>query len=292
MSLPIIDKPTTHDGFMKALEEVNEGNFPPEQNQSLIRKIINDWKGLRPFNDLSDREIHGTDFKKICDKFNVSDRIVGQQFPNFSTVALFEQKIAEFFGAPYAVAVDSCTHGLELCLRYTEATFIDVPHNTYLSVAMLAEKLNIERRWFNIQWQKLYYLTNKVIDAATLWEKDSYREDTFMCISFQHAKHLSIGRAGCILTDNKEAAEKLRKLAYDGRIPNIPWREQDIEDIGFHYYCQPELAALGLSKIDEAMCTIPLLWDSSMYPDISKFKVFNNKVTVNMEAHYGLRMHD
>ena len=38
---------------------------------------------------------------------------------NFNVVTEFEKKISEFFGSPYAIAVDSCTHGIELCLRYT-----------------------------------------------------------------------------------------------------------------------------------------------------------------------------
>jgi dTDP-4-amino-4,6-dideoxygalactose transaminase len=28
-----------------------------------------------------------------------------------------EQRVSDFFGSPYAVAVDCCTHGIELCLR-------------------------------------------------------------------------------------------------------------------------------------------------------------------------------
>jgi acetyltransferase-like isoleucine patch superfamily enzyme len=40
---------------------------------------------------------------------------------NFNTVTEFENQVAEFFGAPYAVAVDACTHGVELSLRYTNA---------------------------------------------------------------------------------------------------------------------------------------------------------------------------
>ena len=36
---------------------------------------------------------------------------------NFDIIKLFELKIANFFGSPYAVATDSCTHGIELSLR-------------------------------------------------------------------------------------------------------------------------------------------------------------------------------
>ena len=35
-------------------------------------------------------------------------------------------------------------------------------------------------------------LSEKVIDAAVLWEKDSYEPGTYMSISFQYQKHLFI----------------------------------------------------------------------------------------------------
>ena len=44
---------------------------------------------------------------------------------SFEIISEFEKSIAEFFGSPYAVAVDSCTHGIELCLRYTKETKIN-----------------------------------------------------------------------------------------------------------------------------------------------------------------------
>ena len=36
---------------------------------------------------------------------------------SFKVISDFEIEIANFFGAPYAVATDCCTHGVELCLR-------------------------------------------------------------------------------------------------------------------------------------------------------------------------------
>ena len=47
---------------------------------------------------------------------------------SFEIVKEFENNIAQFFGAPYAVAVDSCTHGIELCLRLTNTKKITVPY--------------------------------------------------------------------------------------------------------------------------------------------------------------------
>ena len=60
---------------------------------------------------------------------------------SFETVKIFENKIAEFFGAPYAIAVDCCTHGVELCLRHFKVKTINVPKRTYLSIPFLANKL-------------------------------------------------------------------------------------------------------------------------------------------------------
>jgi hypothetical protein len=79
---------------------------------------------------------------------------------NFNTVTEFENQVAEFFGASYAVAVDSCTHGVELCLRYTLADHITVPKNTYISIPFLANKLQIELEWKNENWIDYYYLTD------------------------------------------------------------------------------------------------------------------------------------
>ena len=83
---------------------------------------------------------------------------------SFQVIADFEKEIAKFFGAPYAVAVDCCTHGIELCLRMKNVQKIKVPKRTYLSVPMLANKLNIELEWTDEVWQDYYYLTDDVID--------------------------------------------------------------------------------------------------------------------------------
>lgn len=198
----------------------------------------------------------------------------------WQTVTEFENKIAEFFGAPYAVAVDSCTHGLELCLRYKmidTSIAMRCPKRTYLSVPMLADKLGIKLYWVDEDWKEYYTINDreKIIDAAVLWRRDSYVFGSFMCISFQYQKHLSLGRGGMILCSGKQCAEQLKKMSYDGRLPGIPWREQDVDTIGYHYYLTPETAQLGLDKLQAAIDTEPRQWTVDDWPDISKFKVFN-----------------
>ena len=111
---------------------------------------------------------------------------------SFNVIKQFENKIAEFFGSPYAVAVDCCTHGIELCLRYQRSKFISVPKRTYISVPFLAAKLNLSLEFKDEAWKDYYYLTDNIIDAAVLWKKDSYIPGTFMSISFQFRKHLKL----------------------------------------------------------------------------------------------------
>ena len=196
---------------------------------------------------------------------------------NFEVVSTFENKISEFFGSKYAVAVDSCTHGLELCLRYTKETGINVPKRTYLSVPFLAEKIGLERKWRDDNWERYYtinYGDKRIIDAAVLWEKNSYVPNTFMCISFQYQKHLSLGRGGVILLDNEIDYLSLKKMSYDGRLPNVPWRDQDIDTVGFHYYMTPETAQLGLDKLQTAIDTPPRQWVVTDWPDLTEMQIF------------------
>lgn len=205
---------------------------------------------------------------------------------DFTVVDTFEKKVAEFFGAPYGIAVDSCTHGIELSLRYcmahstptTEPKSISVPKRTYISVPFLAYKLGYKLNWRDEDWKDYYYITTKVIDAAVLWKRNSYIPNTFMNISFQYQKHLAIGRGGMILTDDKEAALELKKMSYDGRLPNIPWREQDIDTIGYHYYLTPEAAQRGLYLLDDAINTKPRQWTINDWPDLTKMKIFKKEI--------------
>ena len=200
---------------------------------------------------------------------------------DFSVVTEFEKKIAEFFGAPYAVAVDCCTHGIELCLRYKKTKYIHIPRRTYLSVPMLASKLGIGLIWWgeeiSNEWKDYYFIGDDIIDGAVLWKKNSYIAGTMMCVSFQYQKHLSLGRGGIILLDDKQAAIELKKMSYDGRLPNIPWRDQDIDTMGYHYYMLPETAQLGLDKLQKAIDTEPRQWIYTDWPDISQMDVFKNK---------------
>tara|TARA_R110002012_G_scaffold27552_6_gene88071 strand:- start:181 stop:789 length:609 start_codon:yes stop_codon:yes gene_type:complete len=197
---------------------------------------------------------------------------------SFESIKDFENKIAQFFGSPYAVAVDCCTHGIELCLRHQNIQSFTTPKRTYISVPFLADKLNITHDWVEEDWVDYYRLGDtNIYDAAVLWKKDSYIPGTLMCLSFQFRKHLSLGRGGMILTDDKKTANDLKKMSYDGRISNIPWREQNISSMGYHYYMTPETATLGLDKLQAAIDTEPKQWTVTDWPDLTEMDIFKNK---------------
>ena len=196
---------------------------------------------------------------------------------SFEVIADFEKEIAKFFGSPYAVAVDCCTHGLELCLRMKKVEHIKVPKHTYLSVPMLSDKLNINMTWTDEKWKDYYYLTDSIVDAAVLWRRNSYIPGTYMSVSFQFRKHLSLGRGGAILFDKQEDFDTLKRMSYDGRSPDLPWAQQNIKTIGYHYYMTPETAELGLQKLPEAIEREPKQWLYTDWVDLTTMDIFKDR---------------
>lgn len=187
----------------------------------------------------------------------------------------FESLISDWFGAKFGVAVDSCTHGVELCLRLKGVQKISIPKRTYLSIPFLSHKLGLPLEWRDESWEDYYEISNSgVYDAAVLWKEKSYIPNSMMCLSFQFQKHLSLGRGGMILLDDEDSAKKLSKMVYDGRTPNVPWRDQNIDTIGYHYYMTPETAQLGIKKFQDAIHTEPRKWVLEDWPDLTKMEVF------------------
>ena len=188
----------------------------------------------------------------------------------------FEKLIAKFYNAPYAVATDCCTHAIELCLRLDKPEKVTCPVHTYLSVPMTFEKLGLDWEFVDNDWKDYYYIGHTdIIDGAVYWKQNGYIPGTKLCLSFQFKKHLSLGRGGMILLDNHEDYLNLKKMSYDGRLPIIPWGEQDIDMVGYHYYMTPETAQKGIYRFCSAEVTEARRWSYQDYPDLSKLKVFN-----------------
>lgn len=194
---------------------------------------------------------------------------------SFTVINEFERALAKWWGAPYAVATDCCTHAIELCLRQATFEWIDIPTHTYISVPMTAIKIGATFEWKPQEWQEYYRIggTN-IVDSAVYWQEGGYIPNTLQCLSFQFRKPLNLGRGGAILCDNAEQYETLKRMTYDGRFGNDPWAEQDISTLGYHYYMTPETAELGLEKLPDAWRRHTKYWSWKDYPYLPDFKVF------------------
>lgn len=194
-------------------------------------------------------------------------------------VGLLERKVAAFAGSRYAVAVDCCTHALELSLRYLMYTYklphgymVTIPKNTYISVPIMLKQLGFDVRYNDFVWTGCYSLLNThVIDAAVRWRKGMYVPDTLWCISFQIKKRIPIGRGGMILTDSEQAYNWLKLASYDGRDLNTPYdKPGHLKMHGFHYYMTPEDAARGIMLMDATPEICEDTGNNNTYPDIEK----------------------
>jgi dTDP-4-amino-4,6-dideoxygalactose transaminase len=192
----------------------------------------------------------------------------------FETVKEFEKQIADYYGAPYAVAVDSCTHAIELSLRYDNPQVkLTIPTRTYISIPFTLMKLNLDWSFVNADWVGFYFIGGtRIIDGAVNFAKESYIRGQLMCLSFQHKKMLSLGRGGAILCPTEQDYQVLKQMAYDGRTDDKPWAEQDIKQIGYHYYMTPETAELGIEKLKTV--NPDKLWTSDDYPYLPSMGVF------------------
>lgn len=196
----------------------------------------------------------------------------------FGLVLQFEKDISKFYNAPYAVATDSCTHAIELAIRFKKINSVICPNHTYLSIPMTFMKLNLEWKFIRNYWEKFYNISDNIIDAAVYWQENGYIPGTLMCLSFQFKKHLSLGRGGAILCDNQQDYHILKKMSYDGRSPYEPWTEQNIDILGFHYYMTPETAELGIDRLPYAKSIDPKIWTWKDYPDLENMTIFNRNI--------------
>ena len=199
----------------------------------------------------------------------------------YKVVQMFEEEVAYYTGAPYAVSVDSCTNALFLCCKYLNVKDVIIPSKTYLSVPMSVihsgGDVIFDTTEETNHWSGLYQLKPYPIwDSAKRLTSDMYIPGQFMCLSFHIKKPLAIGKGGMILTDNLDAVNWFKKARYEGRSEKF-YKQDDIEFCGWNMYMFPLLAARGLELMQNYPEHVTDIQEINGYRDLTDFTVFKNK---------------
>ena len=192
----------------------------------------------------------------------------------YKIVKMFEETVADYTGAKYAVAVDSCTNALFLCCKAVSAYEVTIPAKTYLSVPMSIIHAGASVVFEDEEWQGIYQLKPyPIYDAAKRFTSGMYIPGTHMCLSFHIKKHLKIGKGGMILTDNEVVYEWLKKVRYEGR-SEVPYKEDSIDVLGWNMYMTPQQAAHGLALMQNYPEDVPDLIEEGGYRDLREMPIF------------------
>jgi FkbM family methyltransferase len=196
----------------------------------------------------------------------------------------FEERLAEYTGAPYAVTIDNQSNALFLSLYYEKITgkTIKIPSRTYPSVPC-----EIIHAGGKVEFEPVYGSTLKgayqlsptnVWDSALRFTNDMYIPGTHMCLSFTGPyKHLKLGKGGAILTDDFEAYKWFKRARYSGR-NEVSYHDDNFDMLGWNFYMMPEIASRGLLLMNQFynMDGTPKHNEDLElpYPDLSKFDIY------------------
>jgi dTDP-4-amino-4,6-dideoxygalactose transaminase len=201
----------------------------------------------------------------------------------------FEEKLAHYTGAKYAVTLDNMSNALFLALYYENHIkksikdgVVTCPSRTYPSVPCEIIHAGLKIEWIPIEGKTLkgaYNLGNSnVWDSALSFTADMYVPKSHMCVSFTGPyKTFKLSKGGAILTDDYDAYLWFRRARYSGR-REMSYHDDHFDMIGWNFYMMPELAARGLllmgqfynmdgTKKHNEDLELP-------YPDLSKFDVY------------------
>ncbi len=218
-----------------------------------------------------------------------------------NVVEEFEDRLAEYLGVKYAVAVSSCTAALHLSLLtlgmrsgkrvvttpmtfvatvnailYTGAlpVFADVDRETgLLDLSKLSSRADIilPVHLYGQMWDASFTNSAWVLeDAAHAFEIKAGQESSGACFSFYPTKSITSGEGGAFATNSLDLAEMVRLMRNHGMTKDAnkryekPYQHWDMELLGYNYRMSNIQAALllgQLDRIDELKNRRALIWD-------------------------------
>tara|TARA_B100000287_G_scaffold397107_1_gene413341 strand:- start:684 stop:1607 length:924 start_codon:yes stop_codon:yes gene_type:complete len=184
---------------------------------------------------------------------------------NDVVVDKFEQKIADFVGAKYAVSVHSATSAIFLSLLNKKQE-VSIPSILPPVVANAVITANNRVRFCdNIEWVGHSYVLHKfddykIIDSAQQIYENQFKleadDDDLLIYSFYPTKPVGSVDGGMILSNNKEKIDELKILSRNGNtLENNSWDRQVVLP-GYKLYMnsiQCYIALQNFIKLDSKM---------------------------------------
>lgn len=192
-------------------------------------------------------------------------------------VKIFEEKVAKYAGSKYAIAIDNCTNGLFLCLKYLNYKNVEltIPAKTYVSVPFAIIHAGCKPKFVDIEWQGKYKLGDtQIVDGATRFTKDMYEPGTFHCLSFHLKKVLKLGKGGMILTDDEDAYKWFQSASKIGRHVDRLYKDDFFEIVGWNMFMPPEQAAKAILLFEDLPENNADVGGSDTYHDLRKHGIF------------------
>ena len=215
--------------------------------------------------------------EEIKKKYNISDP--------WDYVTSFENAIKEYCGYGYAIACDSNTNAIRLCLEYLgiKKEKIKIPARTYVSVPNQIIHSGNYPDLVGMEWYGEYQIGDTpIIDSACKFEKNSavsHQDPHYKILSFHHRKIINIGKGGMILTNDGMFEQWARTMIYDGRHKEVNYTNDQFECYGYHMYLTPEEAKIGLSILHSDRIGEDIIMCASHedYKDLREQEIFKKE---------------
>ena len=96
-------------------------------------------------------------------------------------VEMFEENMAEYTGAKYAVSCDNCTNAIRMCCDYLKVDEVTIPKRTYISVPQSIKQSGGKLVFEDTKWKGIYQLKPyPIYDAAKRLTSGMYIKDTLL----------------------------------------------------------------------------------------------------------------
>ena len=132
----------------------------------------------------------------------------------FEIVRWFEEEIAHYTGAPYAVATNSCTNAIFLACKHLNVNgqSVTIPKRTYLSVPQSIMQAGGKLGFEDVDWKGIYQLKPLTIyDSAKRLTSNMYIPGSLTSLQFNFKTAFKIRKVGRTRQDHKDAVQTRKR---------------------------------------------------------------------------------